>query len=61
MSIVFNPAAERGQQWSITIGSQVLAAVSQGTVRALLHRQGMSLTKADAEIASAKLAASAPA
>jgi hypothetical protein len=59
MSIVFTPTAERGSQWSITIGNQVLAEVSQGTVKALLHRHGMSLTKADAEIASAKLRASA--
>jgi hypothetical protein len=58
MNIEFNPAAERGKQWNVEIDGHTMTNTSQAVVRSLLHERGLSLTKADAAIAQAKLAAS---
>ena len=60
MSIKYDPAADRGQQWTVSVDGQTLTNTSQAVVRSLLHKSGLSLTKADAAIAEAKLAAVVP-
>ena len=59
MNIIYDPAAERGTQWSVTVDNgQTLSNTSQAVVRSLLHEHGLSLTKCDQAIAQAKLVAS---
>jgi antitoxin (DNA-binding transcriptional repressor) of toxin-antitoxin stability system len=58
MTVQYDPAARRGEQYTIHRDGQTVARVSRADAEAMLQSEGASIREAAIAIAQAKLAAS---